>query len=108
MEHRSAFSRAWATLAGHRGHPILARLAGGLAAVLMTALLGILALFVDLLIAKGHVPAEHELAHEQRAAFAASLGGFTGERRAEALATVGVPTNRSNGFDVPFEKLTAL
>jgi ATP-binding cassette subfamily B protein len=108
MEHRSAFSRAWATLAGHRAHPILARLAGGLAAVLMTALLGILALFVDLLIAKGHVPAEHELAHEQRAAFAASLDRFTGERRAEALAAVGVPTNRPNGFDVPFDKLTAL
>src|SRR5438270_10837348 len=105
MEHRSAFSRAWATLAGHRGHPILARLAGGLAAVLMTALLGILALFVDLLIAKGHVPAEHELAQEQRAAFAASLGGFTGERPAEALATGRGPANRANRFDLPLAKL---
>jgi ABC-type multidrug transport system fused ATPase/permease subunit len=108
VEHRSAFSRAWSTLAGHRGRPWLARIAGVVAAVLTAALLGLLALFVDLLVAQGRIPAEHELAAGQHAAFIAGLEQFSAEDRKTALEAVGVPADRAARFDAPFEKLTGL
>ena len=52
MEHRSAFTRAWASLAGHHVNIWSARIAGIVAAILTTALLGVLALFIDLLISR--------------------------------------------------------
>jgi ATP-binding cassette subfamily B protein len=106
MEHRTAFSRAWDILASHRAAKWTARLAGALAALLTTVLIGVLALFVDLLISQGRIPAEHELAPTQQAAFIAGLADFTGEHRADALEEVGVPEARTAAFDVPFEKLT--
>jgi ABC-type multidrug transport system fused ATPase/permease subunit len=108
VEYRSAFNRAWDTLAGHRVHVWTARIVGSIAALLTAALLGILALFVDLLIAKGNIPAEHELAPEQFAAFMSGLEQFDGERRTDALEAVGVPAERVAAYGVPYEKLVAL
>jgi ABC-type multidrug transport system fused ATPase/permease subunit len=107
VEYRSAFSRAWATLAGHHTPVWLARVAGAVAGVLTAVQLVLLALFVDLLIAKGRIPAQHELAPEQRAAFAAALGDQPGEHlSADALAAAGVATG-SEVLRSPFEKITA-
>ena len=107
MEHRSAFTRAWDTLAGHRDHIWLARIAGAFAALLTTALLGILALFVDLLIAKGRIPAEHELAPEQRCRLRLRarpvLPASTGRRPWRPSASQRTAFAR---FDVPFDKLS--
>ncbi len=105
MEYRSAFSRAWASLAGHRLNLWFGRAAGVFAAILTTVLLGVLALFVDLLISKGRIPAEHDLAPGQKAAFVAALDGFSGEPRTESLEAVGVAPARAAAFDGPFATL---
>jgi ABC-type multidrug transport system fused ATPase/permease subunit len=107
VEHRSAFSRAWATLAGHRTPVWLARLSGAVAGVLTAVQLVLLALFVDLLIAKGRIPAQHELAAEQRASFAAALGNHPGDHLSvEALAAAGIPP-AADVLHLPFDKIAA-
>jgi ATP-binding cassette, subfamily B, bacterial len=108
VEHRSAFTRAWASLAGHHVNLWSARAAGAVAAILTTALLGVLALFVDLLIAKGRIPSGHDLAPAQQAAFVTALDGFSGERRTMALEAVGVPTEQAAKIDGPFNALPML
>ncbi|HEY1376232.1 MAG TPA: ABC transporter transmembrane domain-containing protein, partial [Gemmataceae bacterium] len=105
MEHRTAFTRALDTLAGHRLTQWSAVAAGAVAALLTTALLGVLALFVDLLIAKGHIPAEHELAPAQRAAFTAALAGFSGDRRAHALEAIRPPGDQVPAADAAYDRL---
>ena len=79
MEQRTAFSRAWGILDTHRPAKLTALAAAVLAALCTVTLLGILALFVDLLIARGKIPAYHELADAQRQAFLTALDGFTGD-----------------------------
>jgi ABC-type multidrug transport system fused ATPase/permease subunit len=105
VDQRTAFSRAWDTLAGHHLSIWTARVAGGVAALLTVGLLAVLALFVDLLISKGHVPAEHELAPAQHAAFVAALEDFAGEERADALKAVGIPDDRIKSFDGAFNSM---
>jgi ABC-type multidrug transport system fused ATPase/permease subunit len=86
----------------------MARLAGAAAGILTAVLLIILALFVDLLIAKGRIPAQDELAPEQRAAFAAALDDKAGEHLSQpALEAAGIPVNRGDLLRAPFDKLSA-
>jgi ABC-type multidrug transport system fused ATPase/permease subunit len=108
VEYRSAFTRAWAYLAGHQVTLWSARAAGIGAAILTTALLGVLALFVDLLISRGRVPSGHDLAPTQQMAFFAALDEFSGERRTTALEAVGVPANQATKINGPFESLPIL
>jgi ABC-type multidrug transport system fused ATPase/permease subunit len=105
VEQRTAFSRAWAILDNHQAAKWAAYLSAAVAALLTVALLGVLALFVDLLISQGKVPACHELAGPQRAAFEADVEGFTGPARAEALEAIGVPADRVKAFEAGFEKM---
>lgn len=105
MDHRTAFSRAWDILASQRAAKWTAYLSGSVAALLTTVLLGILALFVDLLIAQGRIPAEHELTPGPRAAYLAGLPELRGERLTQGLEAVGVPADRHRSFDVPYESL---
>jgi ABC-type multidrug transport system fused ATPase/permease subunit len=106
VEHRTAFSRAWQILDSHRGSKWTALAAGGAAALLTTALLGVLALFVDLLITQGRIPGEHELAPAQRAAFVTGVAGVPAERRAEALAAVHGAAEPPPSVDGPYESLS--
>jgi ATP-binding cassette, subfamily B, bacterial len=105
VEHRTAFSRAWDILANQRSAKWTAYVAGSVAALLTTVLLGILALFVDVLIAQGRIPAEHELTPAPRAAYVSGLAQLRGERLIEALAAVGVPADRVAFFDQPYQSL---
>src|SRR5262249_31792097 len=103
---RTAFSRAWEILDNHRAAKWTALTAAVLAALLTVGLLGVLALYVDLLISKGAIPAHHELAEVQRQAFRDALPGLTGARRADALEAVGAPPDRAKEFEKDFGALS--
>jgi ATP-binding cassette subfamily B protein len=107
VEQRTAFSRAWDILDNHRAALWTARAAAVAAALCSVALLGVLALFVDLLISQGKIPAYHELADTQRAAFLNDLPAFTGGGRTAALEAVGVPPERVKEFTKDFDKLSS-
>jgi len=108
VQQRTAFSRAWANLGSHRMAQWSAWITSGLAAILTVVLLGVFALFVDLLVAQGKIPSEHELTPSQQAAFAAGLQGMSAEQRNEALENVGVPADRVPAFNAELAALTVV
>src|SRR5205085_9159095 len=90
VEQRTAFSRAWDILKNHPAAVWTAGLCAFAAGLLTAALLAVLALFVDLLISQGRVPAYAELGDYQRATFEEAAGDFSGPARAAALEAVGL------------------
>lgn len=104
MDQRTAFSRAWDILDTHPLPKWSARIAAVVAAIGSIALLAVLALFVDLLISQGKVPAYHDLGDAPKRAFVERLPDFTGESRAAALTALGV-TGDLKAFDAPFDTL---
>ncbi len=104
MDQRTAFSRAWDILDTHPLSKWLARFAAVVAAAASVALLAVLALFVDLLISQGKVPAYHDLGDAAKRAFVERQSNFTGESRAAALEALGA-TGDIKAFEAPFETL---
>lgn len=105
MHQRTAFSRAWDILAVHPLPKWAARFAAVAAAAGLVALLAILALFVDLLISQGKVPAYHDLGDQAKLAFLGRLADFGGDPRVAALAAVGAPAD-IKAFDGPVETMS--
>src|SRR5262245_11596567 len=108
VEQRSAFSRAWEVLESHPGTVWTARLSAIAAGLMTASLLGVVALFVDLLISQGRIPSYAELGAPNRQAFAAALSDFSGERRRDALTAVGVTEDVSKTLEAPLDRLSAV
>jgi hypothetical protein len=73
VEPNSAFRRAWDVLESHAGIIWTARICAIIAGLMTAALLCVLALFIDLLISQGRIPAYAELGVPNRETFAAGL-----------------------------------
>jgi ATP-binding cassette subfamily B protein len=76
--------------------------------VCTAALLAVLALFVDLLLSQGRVPAFAELSSPQRQAFFHALPEFDGSRRAAALQAIGVSGEAARAVEAPLMQQSAI
>jgi ATP-binding cassette subfamily B protein len=108
VDQRTAFRRASETLEHHTGIVWLARSCAIGAGLMTAALLAVLALYVDLLISQGRIPAYSELSAANRQAFAAKLPGMTMEQRQSALAAVGVSADDAQNLTGTLEQTPAM
>lgn len=108
MDQRTAFRRASDTLENHAGIVWLARGCAIVAGLMTAALLGVLALYVDLLISQGRIPSYSELSASNRQAFAAKLPDFDSEQRQLALTEVGVSSDDAQALTGSLEQTPSI
>lgn len=104
MDQRTAFNRVWDILSTHPLPKWLARIAAVTAAFCTVALLAVMALFVDLLISQGKIPAYHDLGELTKRSLNDRLSNFAGEPRSTALEAVGA-NGLANPLDAPIDAL---